>query len=87
MDEFVELLYQKDIIGQGVRRSKDYNAIMDEFVNALTYCETVDECKDHCSTLIDVLTDIGGIARKAGIALRKKWNSSVKDKVRIDFLK
>ena len=45
---------------------------MDEFINALTFCETVQECKDHCSTLINVLTDIGGVARKAGVALSKK---------------
>ena len=54
---------------------------MDEFINALTFCETV---QDHCSTLINVLTDIGGVARKAGVALSKK-NSSVKDKVGIYF--
>ena len=86
MDDFADLLFEKGIISKGVKRSKDYDAIMDEFVNALTFCETVQECKDHCSTLIDVLTDIGGVARKAGVALSKKWNSSVKDKVGIDFL-
>ena len=86
MDDFADLLFEKGVISRGVKRSKDYGAIMDEFVNALTFCETVQECKDHCSTLIDVLTDIGGVARKAGVALSKKWNSSVKDKVRIDFL-
>ena len=44
------------------------------------------ECKDHCSTLIDVLTDVGGAPRRTGVALSKKLNSSVKDKVGIDFL-
>ena len=86
MDDFADLLFEKGIISRGTRRSKDYNDIMDEFVNALTFFETVQECKDHCYKLIDVLTDIGGVARIAGVALSRKLNSSVKDKVGIDFL-
>ena len=86
MDDFADLLFEKGIISRGTRRSKDYNDIMDEFVNVLTFLETVQECKDHCSTLIDVLTDVGGAPRRTGVALSKKLNSSVKDKVGIDFL-
>ena len=86
MDDFADMLFEKGVISQGIRRSKDYNAIMDEFVNALTFLETVQDCKDHCCKLIDVLTEVGGVARMAGVALSKKWNSSVKVKVGIDFL-
>ena len=86
MDDFAELLFEKGIISRGTRRSKDYNDIMDEFLNVLTLLETEQECKEHCSTLIDVLTDIGGAPRRTGVALSKKLNSSVKDKVGIDFL-
>ena len=59
---------------------------MDEFVNGLTFLETVQKCEDHCRKLINVLTDVGGPATIAGVALSIKWNSSVKDKVGIDFL-
>ena len=86
MDDFVELLFQKRLISRGAKRSKDYNAIMDEFLNALTLFETVQKCKNHCSKLIDVLTDVGGPATMAGGVLREKWNSSMKDNVGIDFL-
>ena len=44
MDDFADLLFEKGIISRGTRRSKDYNDIMDEFVNVLTFLETV-----HCA--------------------------------------
>ena len=86
MDDFAELLFEKGIISRGTRRSKDFNYIMDEFINVLTVLlETEQECKEHCSTLIHALTDIGGAPRRTGVALSRKLNSSVKDKVGIDF--
>ena len=86
MDYFSQKLFEKGVIARQVRRSKDYNKIMDAFLSAMPLFGTVKEFQDHCLKLLDVLMEIGGNATKSGNALKKSWNTAVKDKFGIDFL-
>ena len=84
MEDFATMLFEKEIIGRRARNAKDYNAMMDSFIKCMIHFTTAQEYQDHCSSLLDILADIGGPAKKAGNKLRGSWNTAVKDKVGID---
>ena len=84
--DFAQMLFGKKIIGRRARDAKDLNAMLDGFINCMALVTTVQEYKDNCSILLDILTDIGGFAERTGDALRASWKTAVKDKVGIaDF--
>ena len=86
MDDFSKQLFEKGVIPKEVRKSKDYNKVMDTFLSAMPLFETVKEFQDHCLKLVDVLIRLGGDATRNGIALKDSWNTAVKDKFGINFL-
>ena len=86
MDDFSKKLFEKDVIAKGVRKSKDYNKIMDAFLSAMPLFETVKDFQDHCLKLLNVLMELGGNPARSGDALKKSWNTAIKDKFGIDFL-
>ena len=85
MDDFANMLFEKDIITKGARKSKDFNAIMDVFVSTMDTFESVKEYKEHCSALLTILDDIGGGARRTSRRLKESWKTVVRDTVMIDF--
>ena len=86
LDDFAKKLFGKGVITKGARKKKDYNAMMDAFVNGMDHLTTVQEYKDHCSTLLAILTDIGGNAGTTGDELKGLWNIAVKKEHGFDFL-
>ena len=86
IDEFTKKLYEKEIIGKGVRKAKNYEAMMDEFMSSMDGFGTVEEFEGHCSTLLDILADIGGGAKTIGAALGKSWKIAVENKIGIEFV-
>ena len=87
MDDFAAKLFAKGIIGRGVRKNKNYEAMMDAFVTAMALFETVEDFKEYCSKLLDILKDIGGTAvERTGATLKESWNTAVRREYGIDFL-
>ena len=86
IDEFAKKLYEKGIIGKGVRKTKDCQAMMDTFVSSMAVFDTIEKFEGHCSTLLDILADIGGAAKITGTTLWKSWKIAVKNKYGIEFL-
>ena len=84
MKDFATMLFEKEIIGWRARKDRDYEAMMDSFIQCMATFTTVQEYQHHCSTLLDILADIGGPAKKSGNKLRDSWNTAVKDKVGIE---
>lgn len=86
MDGFADKLYAKGIISRGLRRERSYSDIMDSFVATMQFFKTVGDFQKHCSTLIHILTELGGTAAASGAALRDAWNTAIRDKFGITFL-
>ena len=84
MEDFAMMLFEKRIIGQRARDGKDCNKMMSSFIKCMATFTTAQEYQDHCSTLLNILADIGGPAIRAGDRLRDSWNTAVKDKVGIE---
>ena len=85
MDDFANMLFEKDIITRGARKSKDFNTMMDVFVSTMDTFESVEEYKEHCSAFLTILDDIGGGARRTSRRLKESWKTVVRDAVMIDF--
>ena len=86
IDRFANMLYEKDIIAKGARDKKEYNVMMDAFINSMAALDTIEKIENHCSTLLDILSDIGGAAKTTGANLRKSWRIAVKNEYGIEFL-
>ena len=86
IDRFANRLYEKDIIAKGARDKKEYNIMMDAFVSSMAVLDTIEKMENHCSTLLDILSDIGGAAKTTGANLRKSWGIAVKNEYGIEFL-
>ena len=86
IDRFAKRLYEKEIIGKGARDKKEYNTMMDAFISSMAVFDTIEKIEDHCSTLLDILADIGGAAKITGANLRKSWKIAVKNEYGIKFL-
>ena len=86
IDEFTKKLYENKIIGKGLRKTKNYEEMMDMFISSMDGFDTMQEFEGHCSTLLDILADIGGGAKIIGAALGKSWKIAVESKYGIRFL-
>ena len=86
IDRFANRLYEKDIIAKGARDKKEYNVMMDVFISSMAVLDTIKKIENHCSTLLDILSDIGGAAKTSGANLRKSWRIAVKNEYGIEFL-
>ena len=86
IDRFANRLYEKDIIAKGARDKKEYNVMMDAFISSMAALDTTEKIENHCSTLLDILSDIGGAAKTTGANLRKSWRIAVKNEYGIEFL-
>ena len=61
--------------------------MMNAFEAAMAFFKTVQEFKDHCCTLLDILANMKGIAIKlSGTTLKESWNTAVRREYGIDFL-
>ena len=86
IDGFANKLYEKEIIGQGTRNSKDYNRMMDDFIDTMDTFETIDEYEKHCEDLLSVLMELGGNSKRWSKRLRRSWKDAMNDKFNIEFL-
>ena len=74
------MLFEKDIISRNVRKSKDFDTMMDKYISIMVTFKSVEEYKEHCLTLLAILDDIGGGARRTSRSLKESW----KDIIEID---
>ena len=85
MDGFANKLFEGGIISKDVRKSKDFNTMMDVFVSTMGTFERFEEYKEHCLTLLVILNDIGGGAGQVSLRLKKSWEIVVRNTVLTDF--
>ena len=85
MDDFADKLFEKNIISRGVRKSNDFNKMMNAFVSTMDTFKTIEKCKEHCSTLLTILDDIEGGARRTSRSLKESWETAVRCIIKIDF--
>ena len=85
MDDFANMLFEKDIITRGARKSKDFNTMMDVFISTMDTFKSVEEYKEHCSALLMILDHIGGGARRTSHHLKESWKTVMRDTVMTNF--
>ena len=85
MDGFADKLFEGGIISKDVRKSKNFNTMMDAFVSIMGTFERFEEYKEHCLTLLAILDDIGGGARHVSLRLKESWEIVVRNTILTDF--
>ena len=68
----MDKLYKAGVISLGVKGNPSYDAIMDEFLNALKFLDDEDELAEYCGKFLEVLISIGGPTEIYGKWIRRE---------------
>ena len=85
-DDFANKMFENRLISRGTRNSKEYTAMMDEFVMMITQSRDIEQLRKNCANFLEVLEYVGGPAALAGTNLKCDWNEAMKTKYGVVFL-